>query len=158
MSRRIGPIPISSFSPYHWERNSKQPHSCSSPLTRLLVMAAMKSAIMASMIEAVIREKRSKSSMVPQSSSQRETKSATVGMTSAGRIWYSAMTRLKNFRSRSFSPPEIIKSAPSITLRVVISGDGKAILFIGVLVFPGLLLLPQGFSFKQAHPSIGKPA
>lgn len=157
MSRTIGPIPISSFSPYHWARNSKQPQSCSSPLMRLLVMAAMKIAIIQSIIEALIREKRSRRSMVPHSSSQRETRSATAGMSSEGRIWYSAMTRAKYFRSRSFSPPERMNIAPSSSLRVVINAEGKLIMAIGVF----LRFHCYGFArlrFKQPHPSIGKPA
>jgi len=48
------------------------------------------------------------------------------------------MIRPKNFRSRSFSYPDMMKKAPSIILRAVINADGKLILVIGVLALPCL--------------------
>ena len=57
------------------------------------------------------------------------------GIRNEGRIWYSAMIRPKNFRSRSFSNPDMMKKAPSINLSAVINAGGKPNFVIGILFF-----------------------
>ena len=121
MSLTIGPIPISSC-PNNWDRNWEQPQSCSSPLITLFIIAAIKITIMQIITEELNRENRLMRSMVPHRSSKREKRSAMAGIRNEGRIWYSAMTRPKNFRSESFSNPDMMKKAPSKSLRVVING------------------------------------